>query len=202
MALYLLVNLALLRVLGPGGLAGQPVAMAAAVERLAGRHGADLVRGVAILSMIGAINACQLMASRIPVALGRDGLLPPAFARVNEGGTPAVGLWSSTAAAALFILTGSFTEVVAVMAFFFVANYVLAHVAVFVLRRREPAAPRPFRAWGYPLTTVLALLLSLAFLAGAVASDPRNSGRALLVLAASYPVYRLARRLGETWSRR
>jgi basic amino acid/polyamine antiporter, APA family len=63
-----------------------------------------------------------------------------------------------------------------------------------VLRRREPDRARPFRAWGYPWTTALALLGSMAFLAGAVASDTRNSLYALLLLAASYPGYRLVRR--------
>jgi len=87
-------------------------------------------------------------------------------------------------------------RVAAVMAFFFVANYVVGFLAIFVLRRREPDLPRPYRAWGYPWTTVLALIVSLAFLAGAIAGDTRNSLFALLVLAASFPVYRLGRRLG------
>jgi basic amino acid/polyamine antiporter, APA family len=134
------------------------------------------------------------MTSRIPVALARDHLLPAAFTQVNAGGTPTLGLALSTGAALLFLLTGSFREVTAVMAFFFVANYVMAYLAVFVLRWREPQAPRPFRALGHPLSTGLALLLSLAFLVGAFAGDTRNSVRALLVLAASYPVYRCVRR--------
>ena len=92
------------------------------------------------------------MASRIPLAMSRDRLLPPAFARVNAGGTPALGLLASTAAAVLFILWGRLQQVLAVMAFFFVANYVMAFLAVFVLRRREPDAPRPFRRLGLPVS--------------------------------------------------
>ena len=83
--------------------------------------------------------------------------------------------------------------VIAKLAFFFVANYTLSFISVFVLRRREPDRPRPFRAWGYPWTTALALLGSIAFLAGAVASDTRNSLYALLLLAASYPGYHAIR---------
>ena len=74
------------------------------------------------------------------------------------------------------------------------ANYVLAFAAVFVLRRREPETPRPYRAWGYPWTTGAALLGSLAFLAGAVAGDMRTTLYALAVLAASVPAYLLAAR--------
>jgi len=66
---------------------------------------------------------------------------------------------------------------------------------VFVLRRREPEKPRPYRAWGYPWTTGLALVGSIAFLIGAIASDTSNSLVALVVLAASYPAFRVMKAL-------
>ncbi len=69
----------------------------------------------------------------------------------------------------------------------------MSFVSLFVLRRREPNATRAFRAWGYPWAPGLALAGSLLFLGGAVASDTRNSLWALLLLAASYPAYRLLR---------
>jgi len=194
MLLYLLVNLALVRVLPPAQLAGQKLAVGAGLTAVFGPRGGQLVGALAIVSLVSAINAFALMASRVPLALSRDGLLPPAVGRVNAGGTPAGGLLLSTAAALLFVLTGSFEQVMAVMAFFFVANYTVAFLAVFVLRRREPEAARPYRAWGYPFTTALALVVSVLFLVGAIAGDTRNSLRALLVLAVSYPVYRLCRR--------
>jgi len=95
------------------------------------------------------------------------------------------------AASVGFILTGSFERVIAIMAFFFVADYALAYTAVFVLRWREPGTERPYRAWGYPWTTGIALAGSLAFLVGAVLSDTRNSLWSLGVLAVSYPLYKL-----------
>ncbi len=95
-----------------------------------------------------------------------------------------------------FIVFGkTFEKVITVLAFFFVANYALSFLSVFVLRRREPQKERPYRAWGYPWTTALALLGSVAFLLGAVASDlgsgSRDSIYAVLLLAASYPVFRV-----------
>jgi basic amino acid/polyamine antiporter, APA family len=83
--------------------------------------------------------------------------------------------------------------VLAVSAFYFVADYAMAYTAMFVLRWREPDAPRPFRAWGYPWTTGVVWLGSVAFLAAAVKEDTRNSEYALLSLAVSYPLYRLTR---------
>ena len=69
-----------------------------------------------------------------------------------------------------------------------------------MLRVREPDRDRPYRAWGYPWTTGVALLGSVAFLVGAIAGDTRHSVYALLVLAVSYPVFRLmmAQRHGRT----
>ena len=66
-------------------------------------------------------------------------------------------------------------------------------VAVFVLRRREPNAPRPYRAKGHPWTTGFVLLGSIAFLISAVIADRRNSVYALAIVVVSYPVFRLTR---------
>jgi APA family basic amino acid/polyamine antiporter len=82
--------------------------------------------------------------------------------------------------------------VLALLAFFFVANYTMSLVSVFVLRRTEPDTPRPYRAIGYPWTTGLALAGSLAFLVGQVVGDTRNSLWSLGLLAVSYPVFRFA----------
>ncbi|PYS67584.1 MAG: APC family permease, partial [Acidobacteria bacterium] len=125
--------------------------------------------------MLSAINACHLMATRVLFAMGRDKLFAKAAANVNKGGTPAVALFLSVIGSLVFIIFAkTFDKVITVVAFFFVANYTLSFISVFVLRRREPQKERPYRAWGYPVTTGLALLGSLVFLAGAIASDTRN----------------------------
>ena len=137
------------------------------------------------------------MASRVLFGMSRDALVSDKATSVNQGGTPTRALAVSAAIALFFILSGTFNEVIAVLAFFFVANYTLSFVSVFVLRRREPEASRPYRAWGYPFTTGLALLSSIAFLIGAAASDTRNSLYALILLAASYPAYLVTRRFAK-----
>jgi APA family basic amino acid/polyamine antiporter len=140
------------------------------------------------------------MATRVLFAMSRDGLFAKVAATVNKGGTPTVALlFSATIAVAIIWFGKTFDKVIAVVAFFFVANYALSFVSVFVLRRREPDKQRPYRAWGYPYTTALALVGSIAFLIGAVVSDlklgSRDSIYALLLLAASYPVFRVVKLL-------
>ena len=191
-AIYLLVNVALLYVLPISQIAGKEFAAGEAATVIFGAYGDTIFRCLTIVSMLSGINALHLMATRVIFGMSRDGLFTTKAAVVNDGGTPSVALWLSALVAVLFIIFGQTAgQVITIVAFFFVANYVLSFISLFVLRRREPEKPRPYRAWGYPWTTGLALVGSLLFLAGAVASDTRNSVYALLLLAVSYPVFRL-----------
>ncbi|HEX4384351.1 MAG TPA: amino acid permease, partial [Myxococcales bacterium] len=188
-AIYLAVNAALLHVASPAELAGATLAVGVAAGKVFGALGDPVIRWLTVLSMLAAINAFHLMASRILFGMSRDGLSFKAGARVNRGGTPAAALLVSAAAAVAFILTGTFEEVIAVLSFFFVANYAVSFLSLLVLRRREPEAERPFRVPLYPYLTVFTLLVSLAFLAGSIVSDPRHSLLALGALLASAPIF-------------
>ena len=193
-AIYLMVNAALLHVASPGELAGSTLAVGVAAGKVFGALGDPAIRWLTVLSMISAINAFHLMATRILFGMARDGLSFRGGASVNRGGTPAPALLVSTAAAVAFIVSGTFEEVIAVLSFFFVANYAVSFASLLILRRREPDAERPFRVPLYPWLTCFTLLASLAFLAGSIASDPRHSLFALAALVASAPVYFLLKR--------
>jgi APA family basic amino acid/polyamine antiporter len=195
-AIYLLVNLALLYALPISGIAGKEFAAGEAANTIFGRYGDTIFRCITIVSMLSAVNALHLMATRVIYAMSRDGLFTERAAVVNVGGTPTVSLFLSAAVAVIFIVFGrTFERVIIICAFFFVANYILSFVSLFVLRFREPEKPRPFRAWGYPVTPGLALIGSVLFLAGAVYADRTNSLYALLLLAASYPAFRVLKLL-------
>ena len=193
-AIYLLINLAFLYVLPVGAMAGSTLAAARVAETIFGPRGDTVVRLVVILALPSAVNACLLMSSRVLFGVGRDGLGPRMATRVNDGGTPTVALVASAAVSLLFLATGGFNRAIAIAAFFFVADYALSFMAVFVLRRREPQASRPYRAIGHPWTTGVVLAGSIAFLVSAVAADRENSLWALALLAISYPAFRLTRR--------
>jgi APA family basic amino acid/polyamine antiporter len=199
--IYLLFNLALIHVLPFERLAGEPLAAGAAAEAVFGPRGATVISVVAILSLLASVNGNTLTAPRVLYAMSSDRLFWRGASHVNRGGTPTVSLILSTAAALLMIVySGTFGSLLAAIAFFFVFDYTLVFLSVFVLRFREPDAERPYRAWGYPVTTALALLGSVAFLAGAVKADAENSIFALELLGASLPVFvvlRLWRRVRE-----
>jgi APA family basic amino acid/polyamine antiporter len=192
---YLTLNAALVYVLPTGRLAGAPLAVGTAAETLFGPLGGTLVSALAAVSLLATLNAYTMTAPRILFAMSRDGLGWRRATEVNRGGTPTVALLLSTmVVAAMIVFSGTFARMLAALAFFFVTNYMIAFLSVFVLRRREPDAPRPYRAWGYPWTTGAALVGSVAFLVGAVAGDTENSLYALALLAVSYPAFVLLRR--------
>jgi APA family basic amino acid/polyamine antiporter len=188
-AIYVIVNLAYIHVLPMSKLAGEPLAAGAVARAIFGPYGDTTIRVLAILSLLSTINAYTLTAPRILYAMSCDELFHHRASRVNKGGTPTVTLVISTIVAVLFILSAKFSAMLAALAFFFVANYSMGYISIIVLRRREPDLPRPYRVWGYPWTTLIVLIGSVAFLIGAVIADKKNSLWALAILAVSYPLY-------------
>ncbi|MFP5247777.1 MAG: APC family permease, partial [Thermoanaerobaculia bacterium] len=193
-ALYILINIAFLAVVSLPTISGSNFAAGVVVERLFGASGQNVLRVLVVLVLLSAVSSNVLMAPRVLFAMANDGLFWRGAREVNRGGTPDIALLISSLLAAAFIVTGTFETVIAKLAFFFVANYTLSFITLFVLRRREPDAARPYRAWGHPFTTGLALLASIVFLAGATASDLKSSLYSLGLLVLSIPVYLLVKR--------
>jgi len=189
LAIYFLVNAAVVHLVSVREFAGSDFAMGIAARRVLGLAGDNFIRIVVVVGLLSSVNAMEMATSRALYAMSRDGLFFSVFARVNAGGIPGPSLWLSTAVGLCFAMF-SFERVAAILASFFVADYALSFVSLFVLRRRMPEKERPHRAWGYPWTTSVALAASIVFLVGALASDRENTPLTFLVLAASYPVYR------------
>ena len=188
--IYMLVNAAVLYVLPMNEIAGNNFSLGLAAQRVFGPHGDFIFRSIMVLALFSSLNALHLMGARVIYAMSRDGLFFRTVSRVNKGGTPTVGLLLSAFVGVAFAIF-SFERVIAMLAFFFVTNYLLSFISLFLLRRSESDLQRPYRAWGYPWTTALALLGSVGFLIEAIREDRANSYYTLLALACSYPVYRV-----------
>jgi APA family basic amino acid/polyamine antiporter len=89
----------------------------------------------------------------------------------------------------VLILSGTFEQIIALATVLFLLNYISAYAALFVLRRREPDLPRPYRAFGFPFTTAIVLGGSVLALIAAAAEDPHSALVAGLLLAACAPIY-------------
>jgi APA family basic amino acid/polyamine antiporter len=190
MGIYLLINAAVLYVLPLNQIAGNNFSLGTAANKIFGHYGDPIIRSIMIISLLSCMNANQLFCSRTLYAMSCDGLFFRRAAKVNAGGTPAFALFLSTLIGVAFVLF-PFERVIAMLSFFFVANYTLTYASLFILRKKEPQMPRPYRAWGYPYTTGIALAGSILFLIGSIATDRENAPLALIALLASYPVYRV-----------
>jgi APA family basic amino acid/polyamine antiporter len=187
--LYLLMNLAFLHVLSIPTLAASRLPAADAARIVFPAWSGSFVTVLSLLTLLSLINAVLLGAPRILLAIGRDGLFSERAAHVSAGGTPRPAMLLSTATAAIFIASGKFEDIIAVAAILVAALYCVNYIAVLVLRRREPEMVRPFRAWGYPVTTIFVLSCSLIFLIAAVHDDLVSALRAVTLLAVAVPAY-------------
>ena len=169
---YLLMNSALLYALPIERLSASPLPVSLAISDIFGQTSVAVVAAVAVVCVLGTINAGIMLATRILHGLGRDGFVPAIASRVNRGGTPDVALAASAAATLALAATGQFEAVFLAVGALSIAMLVVVDAAFFVLRRREPELARPFRAWGYPSLPALALALDFAVLAAFLIADP------------------------------
>lgn len=193
-AIYLFVNLALLYVLPMPRLAGSTFAGGDAMSLIFDARGGQILTVLALLSLIGIINAIIMCTPRIMFALGRDGMFTKKAAAVNQGGTPVFALIATALCAVVLSSVGTFEMLLATGQFFALVIVILMIVSLFILRRREPDTPRPFRANCYPFAPALMFVFSVLLFFGYIYSNPYPSLYALGVLAMSYPMFRLIER--------
>ena len=200
-AMYVIINVALLRVLPLPVIAASELPAADAARIVLPHGGAELVTVISLLTVLSLVNAVMLLTPRILLAIGRDGFFTKKAALVSAGGTPRVALAVSSIVAAALIMSGTFEQIVAIAAVLFLLNYASAYTALLVLRRREPSLPRPYRAFGFPFTTGIVLVGCVLLWVAAIMEDQRSALFAALLLIACAPAYAWVarrRRLDET----
>ena len=188
-AIFLLVNAALLYTLPIARLSASQVPAADAAMLIFGDHGKQIILIISLVTVVSTINALLLITPRILFAMSRDGLLPRWMASVNSGGTPSGALLIGALVSIGLVLSGTFETLIAIASFLFVAVYISGFAALFRLRARQPALARPFKVWGYPWTTLGVLLASAGFLLASAISDIKHSLFTLVLIAMSYPIY-------------
>ncbi len=208
MGIYLLLNIVALYILPMKEIAGNTFVLGSVADRVFGSLGDPIIRSIMVISMLSSMNANQLFCTRTLYTMSCDGLFFRRATHVNAGGTPTVSLLLSTIVGVVFVLisflnANAFERVIAMLSFFFVANYTLSYLSLFILRKRGPEMNRPYKAWGYPWTTGIALVASVLFLAGSLLPDfldavragkywpPSPAMLALMALFLSYPVFRV-----------
>jgi APA family basic amino acid/polyamine antiporter len=208
-ALYILVNVVYLLALPLVGspeattLAGRGIQYAtddrvatAVAEHVLGPAGAVVMAVLIMLSTFGANNGIILSGARAYYAMAKDGLFFSGLARLNAAGVPARALWVQCLWACLLCLSGSYGQLLNYVMFSVILFYVITIIGIFVLRRTRPEAPRPYRAWGYPVVPGIYVLLASTFcIILLLAPDTAEYSRyGLLLVALGIPVYFLVGR--------
>jgi basic amino acid/polyamine antiporter, APA family len=198
-SLYLLVNAAYFFALSPLEVASVPSSSSVATEvlkRFLGPLAVSLTAVALMVSSFGALQAIVLANSRIPFAMARDGLFFRALVRLSpRSNVPARAILAQAVWASVLALSGSYDTLTDSVIFASWLFYGLVTASLFVFRRKMPDAPRPYRAFGYPLVPMVFVLLTAALLINTFIAAPREALRGVVLLAAGLPFY-------WYWSRR
>jgi len=192
-ALYLLVNLAYFYALTPVQIASVPASSSVAtqvMQRFLGPIAVSMTAVALMISSFGALHASVLANSRIPFAMARDGLFFRALVRLSpRTNVPVRAILAQAAWASILALSGTYDTLTDSVIFSSWLFYGLMTAALFVFRKKMPDAPRPYRAFGYPLIPMIFLLVTAALLVNTFVAAPREALRGVAVLAAGLPFY-------------
>jgi basic amino acid/polyamine antiporter, APA family len=190
-ALYMLMNAGVQYVLPANAIAASPRPASDAVALVLGRVGAGIVSAGMAVSMLVGLNGTIMSGARVPYAMARDGYFFRALADVHPRfHTPSSALIVQAALSiALLLLGANFRQLFSLAIFAEWLFYMIAGSTIFVFRRREPQAERPYRMWGYPIVPALFILVAAALLCYTFKNDWPNSGYGLLVIAAGIPMF-------------
>ncbi len=200
-AVYFLLNLLFLYVLPVNELAQVKGSVLDVVaDRLLGVSAGNVMGIVSIVSIAASISAMTFAGPRVYYAMARDGLFFRGAARIHPRyQTPASSIIAQAVWSCLLVLSGSANTLTTYTGFAVVLFAGVAVVSLFVLRQREPDAPRPFKAWGYPIAPGIFAVASLAIVLNALWNDlvvPVRNGTpwgpaaaGLIIIGLGIPLY-------------
>ena len=189
--LYVLVNAGVQYVLPAHAIAASPRPASDAVALVMGRFGAGIVSAGMAISMLVTLNGTIMSGARVPYALARDRYFFHALAEVHPRfHTPSTAIVVQAALSIALLLVGAnFGQLFSLAIFAEWLFYMIAGSTVFVFRRREPDAPRPYRMWGYPVVPALFVLVAASLLVYTFKNEWPNSGYGVLVILAGIPLF-------------
>jgi basic amino acid/polyamine antiporter, APA family len=192
MLVYLIVNVGFLHALTPDEMAGAKLVAASVAARIPLLHagGAALIAAAVVVSAFSSLHASMLTGSRIFFAMGDRDLLFRFVARVSPRfSTPSVAILLASVLGVAYVLQNDFAQLAGKFIIGIWPFYALTVAAVFVLRRRQPALPRPYRVWGYPLVPLVFLAASAFMVLNALFVSPRDTGITFALILAGVPVF-------------
>jgi APA family basic amino acid/polyamine antiporter len=196
-AIYLLLNILFFYAMPIAELAALPNGRLTdtVAERLFGFVAGNILGAFTIVSIAASISAMVIAGPRVYFAMARDGVFLPLAARVHPRyHTPTLAIAAQAVWSSVLVLSGTLSQLVAYTGFAVVLFAGVAVAALFVLRWREPDAPRPYKALGYPVAPGLFVAASAVMVVYEIWNNPVPSLAGLGVIAAGLPLYFFFRR--------
>lgn len=197
---YLLVNQAYLYVLPVDAIAGSSLVAADAISIALGKTSGAIVAAMIVICTFGAVNGNTMAISRVTYAMGKDKLFFAWTGREHPRfHTPGNALWLHAVWSSLLVISGSFDMLADMFTFIAWVAYLFGAIGVFMLRKKMPDHPRPYKVWGYPVVPALFICFAAFYVVSTVVNDINkyiageapvvNSVLGLAVTALGIPLY-------------
>ncbi len=192
--LYLLVNIAYLSVLPVSRLdqmyiSQEGIPAVEAVRVFWGENGALLISLLIVLTTLGCTHATIYVSSRMYYAMAKEGLFFPGVERLNRFKAPARSLWYQGIWASLLVISGTFDQLTDMIIFAVFIYHDATTLGVFILRRKMPDAPRPYKVWGYPLVPAIVIIFCIILFINTIRERPREALFGLILMLTGVPLY-------------
>ena len=196
-AVYVLANAVYVKALPIGGIAASTKLASDAFQTMVGPWGAKFISLAIIVSTFGITNVFILTGARVYQSMARAGTFLPVAGRIHPRfATPHISIFLQSAWASGLLLTNTYGQLLQYVTFGDWIFFGLTALALLVLRRKMPAAPRPYKAWGYPLVPLAFFLISAAVVVNVFLSSLIKSVIGSAIILAGLPLYLITKKKG------
>ncbi len=164
----------------------------AAAHSILGNAGTYIIAVLIMVSTFGCNNGLILSGARVYYTMAKDGLFFKQTGTLNKASVPAYGLWIQCAVAALLCLSGRYGDLLDYVSFVVMLFYILTIAGIFILRRQRPLAPRPYKAFGYPVLPFIYIVLAAVFCISLIIYKPTYTWPGLIIVLIGVPLYYIA----------
>jgi APA family basic amino acid/polyamine antiporter len=192
--IYLLVNATYLSVLPVSAIeavhaAGNKIAAVEAVRSFWGDNGAFFISLLILVTTLGCTHATILASARPYYAMAREGMFFAPVKRLNERHAPVNSLFYQCVWACVLVLSGTFDQLTDMIIFAVFIYYGATTLGVFILRKRMPDAPRPYKVWGYPVVPAIVILFCVGLIINTFIARPREAAIGTVLMLTGVPMY-------------
>lgn len=165
------------------------VAAIEAVKVFWGQNGGFFISALIAITTLGCTHATILVSCRTYFAMAKEGMFFPKLSKLNKAHVPVNSLWYQGTWACILVLSGTFDQLTDMIIFAVFIYYGATTLGVFILRKKMPSAPRPYKVWGYPIVPAIVILFSAALFFNTIYARPREAAIGMALMLLGVPIY-------------